>query len=241
MDNNHSTTTDGNDPRFLSSCRLHRDAFVANNNRYSSIANRQHDYDAVDRNIVHGATGSSEVDPSNTVETVIPITRATMIYVLCAALNSCNLGYDIGVSTNVSKLIQKDIHITDNQREIWVGFINLWASKCSFCFPYVCGMDFKLCQWNDIYTHRQLTMINFDVKSVFGAFAAHFFTDRYGRRTTFFLTAISFIVGLIFTVASSSYSYILLGRSFVGIGVGVGLAVRGLLFFAITFFIQSFI
>ena len=55
--------------------------------------------------------------------------RATMIYVLCAALNSCNLGYDIGVSTNVSKLIQNDIHITDAQREIWIGFINFWASK----------------------------------------------------------------------------------------------------------------
>jgi hypothetical protein len=71
-----------------------------------------------------------EVHTNTTIEPNVPITKSTMIYVFCAALNSCNLGYDIGVSTNVSKLIQNDINITNTQREIWIGFINFWASKC---------------------------------------------------------------------------------------------------------------
>ena len=66
------------------------------------------------------------------------------------------------------------------------------------------------------------------VKKVFGAFLAQCFTDRYGRRTTFFVAAVGFIVGLIIMVVSSTYTFLLLGRSFVGVGVGVGLAVSRL-------------
>jgi hypothetical protein len=65
-------------------------------------------------------------------DTLLPVTRSTMIFVLCAALNSCNLGYDIGVSTNVSKLVQEDLQLSDFQREVFVGFINFWASKLIF-------------------------------------------------------------------------------------------------------------
>lgn len=57
-----------------------------------------------------------------------PLTRATTLYVLCAAINSCNLGYDIGVSTDASRLIQDDMGLTDVQREFFVGSINFWAS-----------------------------------------------------------------------------------------------------------------
>ena len=126
VDENH-LATDGDTLRFPSNFQNypHRENFTIDNNRYSCITNRQPD-DAVEHNVSNNGIG--EVERRET-ETVIPITRATMIYVLCAALNSCNLGYDIGVSTNVSKLIQNDIHITDTQREIWIGFINFWASK----------------------------------------------------------------------------------------------------------------
>ena len=36
----------------------------------------------------------------------IPIRRATKIFAMCAALNSCNLGFDIGVNTSAGKLLQ---------------------------------------------------------------------------------------------------------------------------------------
>jgi hypothetical protein len=138
MGNTDALTTDGNTLQFPSSYHPQRETFAINSNIYTSITNRQHDYDTVEH--VFGNTVSSEIQPKDT-ETAIPITRATMIYVLCAALNSCNLGYDIGVSTNVSKLIQNDIRITDAQREIWIGFINFWASKwrCSvYLYTLVC-------------------------------------------------------------------------------------------------------
>lgn len=54
---------------------------------------------------------------------------------------------------------------------------------------------------------------------------AHFFTDGYGRRHTFVVAAVGFIVGLVTMTLSNSYTFLLLGRVFVGLGVGIGLAV----------------
>jgi len=53
----------------------------------------------------------------------IVITKSVWIFVLCAALNSCNLGYDIGVSTDAGKIIQQEMDLTSVQREIFVGSI----------------------------------------------------------------------------------------------------------------------
>jgi predicted MFS family arabinose efflux permease len=65
--------------------------------------------------------------------------------------------------------------------------------------------------------------LNFNCKNtVFGAFLAHYFTDLYGRRTTFVVAAIGFILGLGIMVFSSTYSFLLVGRTFVGLGVGIG-------------------
>jgi predicted MFS family arabinose efflux permease len=72
---------------------------------------------------------------------------------------------------------------------------------------------------------------------------SHIFTDRYGRRTTFVAAAFGFIVGLVIMVSSSNYSLLLFGRSFVGLGVGIGLAVRFDLSSAIlrlTYFLRTF-
>jgi len=46
----------------------------------------------------------------------VPITRATKIYALCAAVNSCNLGYDIGVNTNAGVRVQEDFGLSDTVR-----------------------------------------------------------------------------------------------------------------------------
>lgn len=55
---------------------------------------------------------------------------------------------------------------------------------------------------------------------------ANIFTDRYGRRTTFIVSAIGFILGLLIMVLASTYEVLLVGRALVGVGVGIGLAVR---------------
>ena len=60
---------------------------------------------------------------------------------------------------------------------------------------------------------------------MFGAFAAQYSTDTYGRRKTFIVAAVGFIIGVLVMTFSNSYKVLMLGRVFVGLGVGVGLAV----------------
>ncbi|GAX12796.1 hypothetical protein FisN_15Hh275 [Fistulifera solaris] len=61
------------------------------------------------------------------VEKTFPVTRATYAYALGAALNSCNLGYDIGVSTNAGPLIATDFQLTSLQLELFLGSLNFWT------------------------------------------------------------------------------------------------------------------
>jgi MFS family permease len=42
-------------------------------------------------------------------------------------LNSCNLGYDIGVNTGAAPLLQSSLGLTDLQVEIFMGSLNLYA------------------------------------------------------------------------------------------------------------------
>ena len=126
----------------------------------------------------HGDYGSS----------AIPINRAVKTFALCAAVNSCNLGYDIGMSTTAGQLIQEDLNLTDQERELLIGSLNFWA--------------------------------------MFGALSSQFFSDRYGRRKTFIIAAVGFIIGTTIMACSPGYTMLMIGRCFVGLGVGVGMAVR---------------
>lgn len=118
----------------------------------------------------------------------IPISGAVWLYAICASVNSVNLGYDIGASTNLGPLIQQDLVLTDGEREIMMGTLNFAA--------------------------------------MFGALSSQFFSDRCGRRTTFLVAAFGFLNGLLLMAMSQSYYPILAGRVLVGLGVGVGFAVR---------------
>ena len=117
----------------------------------------------------------------------LKITRSTVVYACCAALNSCNLGYDIGVSTNAGSLIQRDLGLSDVQRELFVGSLNFW--------------------------------------SIFGSLFSHWISDRYGRRRSFQVAAVAFIIGVIVMPCANGYAILMVGRCFVGLAVGFGLAV----------------
>jgi MFS family permease len=71
-------------------------------------------------------------------DTSLKITRHTFIFAMCAALNSCNLGYDIGVSTIAGGLIQSDMGLTDIQRKLFVGSLNLWSIFGSLFAHWIC-------------------------------------------------------------------------------------------------------
>jgi predicted MFS family arabinose efflux permease len=61
---------------------------------------------------------------------------------------------------------------------------------------------------------------------VLGAAFSQYFTDGYGRRYTFIVAAIGFLIGILIMSFSNTYGLLMFGRFFVGVGVGIGLAVR---------------
>ena len=117
----------------------------------------------------------------------LKITRSTKLFAFCAALNSCNLGYDIGVNTGAGPLLQESLNLTDIQVEIFMGSLNLFA--------------------------------------MVGALSSNWISDKMGRRWAFRIAAIGFIFGTVIQAGSGGYASLMLGRSFVGLGVGFGLAV----------------
>ena len=46
---------------------------------------------------------------------------------MCAALNSCNLGYDIGVNTGAGPLLQESLQLSDVELEIFLGSLNFFS------------------------------------------------------------------------------------------------------------------
>jgi hypothetical protein len=75
---------------------------------------------------------SAGIPPSPNDDPNLPfhlkVTRSTLLFCFCAAVNSANLGYDIGVSTNAGRLVQASFDLSVVQREIFVGSMNFWSS-----------------------------------------------------------------------------------------------------------------
>ncbi len=141
---------------------------------------------------IHDNAGYHEVgnsNPKNQKPTKIKVSKSTYIFVSCAALNSCNLGYDIGVNTSVAKLLKDgdSLALSDRQLEIFMGSINLFAAV--------------------------------------GAIFASTISDRFGRRGAFIVAAVGFIFGVLLQAVANSYTTLMAGRVFVGLGVGFGLAI----------------
>ena len=65
----------------------------------------------------------------------------------------------------------------------------------------------------------------FSWASMVGALSASSVSDRVGRRGTFVVASVSFIIGILWTVCSTSLPSLLIGRAVMGLGVGSGLAI----------------
>ncbi|KAI2511854.1 major facilitator superfamily-like protein [Fragilaria crotonensis] len=128
----------------------------------------------------------------------VPVQMSSQVYVwvLCAALNSCNLGYDIGVNTSAGPIMQQDLSLSEVELELFFGSINFFA--------------------------------------MVGAIFAYAISDRFGRRHAFAVAAIHVICGTVIIAVSHSFYALIVGRVFVGLGVGFGLALDPLYIAEIT-------
>lgn len=88
--------------------------------------------------LVHTHPGEHHNDYENS--TSLQITRATKIYALCAAINSCNLGYDIGVNTNAGWRVQQDFGLSNAVRKTCCIVERIlsccWCSSSCFDTPH---------------------------------------------------------------------------------------------------------
>lgn len=105
----------------------------------------------------------------------------------CAALNSTNIGFDVGVSSGVAVCLQREWGISELQQGVYMGSIHFVAA--------------------------------------FGALCQQSLSDRLGRRMTLVAAQIVLVVGLLLSVFAQNFIVLLAGRFFLGIGVGLGLAI----------------
>ena len=104
-------------------------------------------------------------------------------------MNSINLGFDIGVNTDVGpSLLKSDLmQRNENKLSLFNGSLNLWA--------------------------------------IGGAFLASLLADQLGRRKSFAVASVGFIIGVLCMASAQSFTVLMLGRVVVGLGCGFGFAV----------------
>ena len=171
-----------------------------------------------------------------TTTTPVTITKATYLFVMCASLNSCNLGFDIGVSTEAGRLIQNDLGLTSEYRThhknhraddalgLAVLEICQGGLRCLCSVSFLAITEFK----------RELFIGSLNFWAMFGALLAQSISDRFGRRMTFVIAAVGFNLGILIMILSHSLGTLLVGRTFIGWGIGIGLSIDPLFIAEIT-------
>lgn len=94
----------------------------------------------------------------------IKLSHKTYIWVMCAALNSCNLGYDIGVNTGAGPMIQKTFDLSNVQIELFFGSLNLFAMVGAILAHYVNDNQGRK---NAFLVSQTLTLINSNCSFIF--------------------------------------------------------------------------
>jgi sugar porter (SP) family MFS transporter len=163
------------------------DPIAAETGIYYHLPNPNHPYLQVTHEGEHRHDNTTSLSQQQQPLALLPITRSTKLWSACAAINSCNLGYDIGVNTGAGPLLQVSLNLTDLQIELFMGSLNLYA--------------------------------------MIGALSSYYISDKLGRRWAFRVAAMSFIFGTIIQSGANGYISLMLGRAFVGLGVGFGLSI----------------
>lgn len=81
---------------------------------------------------------------------------------------------------------------------------------------------------------REIFVGSLNFWAMFGALAAQWVSNSLGRRMTFVIAALLFLIGCLILMIAGSYTMLLIGRMFIGWGVGIGLAIDPLYISEVT-------
>ena len=73
----------------------------------------------------------------DTHDVKISITTRVYFYAICAAINSCNLGYDIGISAGAAKKVQTSMDLSGVQVQLFMQSLNLFAMVGALCSHFI--------------------------------------------------------------------------------------------------------
>lgn len=71
----------------------------------------------------------------------------------------------------------------------------------------------------------EIFMGSLNLFAMVGALGSNWISDKMGRRWAFRIAAVGFIFGMVVQSSAGGFGSLMLGRTFVGLGVGFGLAV----------------
>jgi MFS family permease len=85
--------------------------------------------------ISHRSASPTKFPHGSNADEYIPVTSHVFKFAMCAAMNSCNLGFDIGVNTSAGPLLQQSeaLQLSDLQLEILMGSLNMFAAVGAIC------------------------------------------------------------------------------------------------------------
>jgi len=86
---------------------------------------------------------------------------------------------------------------------------------------------------------RELLIGSLNGCAMIGALLSNTFSDRFGRRMSFLIASFGFLNGLIIMALAQSYEQMLAGRMIIGLGCGVGFAVRFILSMVDNFWLEN--
>ena len=69
--------------------------------------------------------------------TPVPIASKTKLFAVCASVNSCILGYDVGVGCQVGKEVQAEFLLSDLERGIYIGSFNFSIAVAALISPLI--------------------------------------------------------------------------------------------------------
>eukprot|EP00562_Extubocellulus_spinifer_P029283 CAMPEP_0178717316 /NCGR_PEP_ID=MMETSP0699-20121125/21838_1 /TAXON_ID=265572 /ORGANISM="Extubocellulus spinifer, Strain CCMP396" /LENGTH=326 /DNA_ID=CAMNT_0020367101 /DNA_START=72 /DNA_END=1053 /DNA_ORIENTATION=- len=154
-----------------------------------------------------------------------PLTVSRTVYILtfCAALSSCNLGFDIGTRVSYAFAIcfVNHVHACESYLFYLITLhLPSYHPGVNTDAGILVQQSMKL---SDV--QLELFMGSINLYAIIGALISSKAVNSFGLRVSFIASAIFFLVGIVMQVCSSTFELLMFGRIFVGVGVGFSMTI----------------